>query len=144
MNAINSEPSTNHAGFSGRLKVALEFRGFDTFDSQVGHISAMTARSPRTARRWLAGWEPTYLPEQSGFLKLCKSLKASAGWILFDQGPNPMQMAVIENMSAMTEWEKNKFVRFVFRVRNDDAKATRLFGMFEQGQISRHQLFSMM
>lgn len=144
MNSTNYEPSGNQSGFSERLKVALEFRGFDTLESQVGHVAAMTGRSTRTARRWLTGWEPTYLPIRDEFFKLCESLKASPAWILLGQGPNPMEMAVIEGMRAMTEWKKNKFARFVFRVRNDDAKATRLFGMFEQGQISRHQLFSMM
>lgn len=144
MNAINSDPATNHVGFSGRLKVALEFRGFDTLESQVGHISAMTGRSPRTARRWLAGWEPTCLPERDGFFKLCESLKASPSWILLGHGHSPIEMALIKNMRAMTEWEKTKFVRFGIRLLNNDAKAIRLSGMLEKGQISRHQLFSMM
>jgi hypothetical protein len=144
MNEINPEPSTNHAGFSGRLKVALEFRGFDTLESQVGHISAMTGRSPRTARRWLAGWEPTYLPVRDEFFKLCESLKASPTWILLGQGPDPKEMELIEIMRAMTKWERTKFVRYGIRLLNNDAKAIRLSEMFEKGQISRHQLFSMM
>jgi hypothetical protein len=137
-----SEPSLSTARFSERLKTALEFRGFDTLESQVAHIVATTGRSPQTARRWLAGWEPIRFPRW--LLGLCDSLKVRPGWVLVGEGPDPMEMALIESVRAMTEWEKGRFFRFGIRLLNKDSKAIRLGEMFDRGQISRQQLFSMM
>lgn len=84
MNAANSEPSLGVAGFSERLKTALEFRGFTSLESQIGHIAETTGRSHQTARRWLSGWEPVRFPHW--ILGLCETLKVSAGWVLVGVG----------------------------------------------------------
>lgn len=142
MNSANAEPAGGVAGFSARLKTALEFRGFITPESQIEHIAALTGRNRQTARRWLAGWSPVRVPD--GLLGLCGSLKMSAGWLLVGEGLDPMEMDLIEKVRAMSKWEKTKFIRYGLRLMNKDTKAIRLGSMFDQGQISRQQLLSMM
>lgn len=42
------------------------------------------------------------------------------------------------------DWERDKHLRFLIRIRNDDKKAFRLSAMLRAGQITRQYFFSMM
>lgn len=53
------------------------------------------------------------------------------------------QILLLEQHRRLSEWEKNKNLRLMIRLINDDPKADRLLEMYSRGQISRQQVFSM-
>lgn len=50
---------------------------------------------------------------------------------------------IVEQHRRLTEWEKNKNIRFMIRLANDDPKANRLLEMCSRGQLSKRQVFHM-
>jgi len=54
------------------------------------------------------------------------------------------EFELLEMRRLMTPWERDQHLKLGIRLVNKDEKAIRLLDMFERGQISRHQLFSMM
>lgn len=49
---------------------------------------------------------------------------------------------LVEQHRRLTDWEKNKNIRFMIRLANNDPKADRLLEMYSKGQISRQQIFN--
>lgn len=100
---------------------------------------------PRTARIYLSQikqWTPAKI--DATVLPLLEGIESEPDYLSVGDGCSPMIVIAMEQMRRMTEWEKNKYLRFCIRLRNDDKKALRLAEMCARGQITRTQLFSMM
>ncbi len=52
-------------------------------------------------------------------------------------------LLILEQHRRLTKWEKNKNLRFMIRLSNDDPKANRLLKLCSLGQISKQQLYCM-
>ena len=60
-----------------------------------------------------------------------------------NEGIDLGRILLLEQHRRLTKWEKNKNLRFMIRLINDDPKANRLLEMYSRGQISRQQVFGM-
>lgn len=50
---------------------------------------------------------------------------------------------MVEQHRRLTQWEKNKNLRFMLRLTNNDLKAERWLDMYKRGQITKQQIFRM-
>ena len=100
---------------------------------------------PRTARIYLSRIRQWTHDEVEGAIyPLLSDVEGEPDYLPVGYGYSPMIVIVLEQTRRMTEWERNKHLRFCLRLRNDDKKALRLSEMRARGQITRAQFFSMM
>ncbi len=127
--------------FAKRLHDALEQRGYTAKEEKVRFVVETTGRTEPTVENWLAGRKK---PKRGKDVQaLAGSLQIRYVWLMVG-GHNLNTELVCAAMRKMSDWEKNKFNRFLIRLLNNDPKAIRLAGMVERGQMSRSQLFGMM
>jgi hypothetical protein len=100
---------------------------------------------PRTARIQLSEIERKEQTEVDRYISpLLSGVEGEPDYLPLGRDHTLEFVRAVELYRRMTEWERNKFLRFGLRLLNNDAKVLRLSKMCEQGQITRTQLFGMM
>lgn len=137
---------TNTGTFGARLIEALKLQGLTDHKQQVEKVAQCLGVKCKTAEKYLlAVTFPEFLNLRPFlFIELADALQVSPRWLFDGRGLNPKEMELITAIKSMTDWEKNKFLRFGIRLLNNDAKAYRLIDIHSKGQISRQQLFAAM
>lgn len=120
---------TTHAGFAERLQEALAAAGIAEEAAKVRAVAQAGTVSASTARRYLAGKSrPRHF---DGLQALADGLNVDSEWLY--NGSERQQWATL--FERLTPWQRNRFRRLCIRLRNDDAKAERLVGMVNAGQL---------
>lgn len=129
--------------FLDRLLEALQYQKITDPKRQAEKVAQACKVTIRTARKYL---HSTTCPLRGvrAVVELSKALDVNPAWLAYGAGYGPYAVCVAKAMETMTEWEKNKYLRFVTRLHNNDAKASRLSDMLIAGQISRHQFLAAM
>lgn len=111
--------------FGERLVEALEFQGITDPVRQVEKVAQACQITARTARKYL---QATHFPFRSlrPLANLCKAFKVSSMWLCCGEGYGPYALQAARLVDSLPEWERQKYVRFFLRLRNDDPKAIRL------------------
>lgn len=114
-------PDATGTTFGERLIEALEFQGITDPAQRVEKVAQACQITPATARKYLQATKlPNFLVlNLSRFEALASALDADRTW-LFCGRDATREEQVINNMRAMSEWERSKFVRYVMRLRNND------------------------
>ncbi len=99
----------------------------------------------RTVRIYLIKIEQWTIDEADGAIySLLSGMDGESDYLNYGCMLSPMDVMWREKTRRMTEWERNKQLRLCLRLINDDKKARRLMEMSKRGQITHHQLLSMM
>lgn len=138
----------NHSitSYHDRLNQVLEIAGITTKEEKVDCLVEVTGRDARTVQRWLSGEQkPSLASFESieGVLEAFK-MRPALNWLYTGKGYTPKEAIVIEAMTTMSEWEKDKFIRMLIRLMNNDRKVLRLLHLFNTGYINRERLMSSM
>lgn len=143
---INANSAAHHSTFGERLSQVFSLQSVTDRQQQVEKVAQCLGVRGKTAEKYLqATTFPDFLNRRALlFYKLAEELGVSAEWLYDGRGYSPEAMQVAKNMESMTEWEKNKFLRFAIRLLNHDPKARRLGDMFHSGRISRQQFLAAM
>lgn len=131
--------------FSDRLIAALSFHGITERKSQIAKLAEIAHITLTTAAKYLQAENPPFSRKRPRiFDDLVVGLDCDWRWLYDGMGYDPWQLAVARNMATMTDWQKNKMVRMLLRLKNGDAKAHKNLMLFNRGFISQDQLLSAM
>lgn len=138
--------SDSTKNFGERLSEAFRFKGVTDHKQRVERVSQAFGVTFKTAEKYLQSAScPYFINRRPSLLwNLAEDLEASGEWIFNGEGYSPATVYVAKKMESMTKWEQSKYLRFLIRLLNNDAKARRLGDMLEARQISPHQFLSAM
>ena len=132
--------------FSERLIEALEYQGITDHKQQVEKIAQAFRVATKTAQKYLHATScPSFINRRPLRLwSLADVLEVSGEWLYCGEGYGPYAVKMGKFVDSLPEWERNKCLRYLLRLRNDCPKARRLGDMCARGQITRQQLFAAM
>lgn len=120
--------------FHGRLSWALHSFGVLERTAQAAHVACAAGVSVRTARRYLAGQTRPRLDRAGA---IADSVGAFVGWLVCGgNAPRTKQeLEFLQKVRLMSDPDREKLRRMMFRHKNGSQKVQRLFRLFKQGQI---------
>lgn len=99
---------------------------------------------PRTARIQLVMIDgETAVQADLDIGSIASEVKGEPTYCYIGKSMSLSTVILVEQHRRMTAWEKNKNLRFMIRLLNNDSKADRLLEMYSRGQVSRRQIFCM-
>lgn len=109
------------------------------------HDGKFHSFEPRTARIQLVMFEGCS-PEQADMYisSIARDVAGEPFYVSLSEASDLATIFCVEQHRRMTPWEQNKNIRFILRLNNNNPKAQRLLDMCMRGQISKHQLLTMM
>lgn len=145
LNVVMGDFVPGKTTFGNRLIEALTFQGITNRKAKIAKLAEMAHITPTTAAKYLQAENPPSSRKRPRiFDDIATGLDCDWRWLYDGQGYDPWQLAVARNMATMTDWQKNKMVRMLLRLKNGDAKALKNLMLFNRGFISQDQLLSAM
>ncbi len=106
--------------FARRLHDALAHRGHLTIGDKVLFVVKATGRTASTAKGWLAGAKKPSRGKDTA--ALARALGIRCGWFIFG-GRSLNEELIGASIREMSDWDRGKFFRFMFRLHNNDPKS---------------------